>query len=74
MIGTNLIRSTTSGASSRQSLPPSRRCTGMAPDAENMNRANEVAIRTMCYNVELVARSQAKDGRLTQDHIATIAA
>ena len=38
------------------------------------NRTKEIAICVMCYNVELVARSQAKDGRLTQDHIATIAA
>ncbi len=38
------------------------------------NRANEVAIRIMCYNVELVARLQAKDGRLTQDQIAILAA
>ena len=26
------------------------------------------------YNIELVARSQAKNGRLTQDQIATLAA
>ncbi len=38
------------------------------------NRIKEIAIRVMCYNIELVARSQAKDGRLTQDHIATLAA
>ena len=38
------------------------------------NRANEVAIRVVCYNVELVARLQAKDGRLTQDQIAILAA
>ena len=38
------------------------------------NRVKEIAIRTMCYNIELVARSQAKDGRLTQDQIAILAA
>ncbi len=38
------------------------------------NRAKEIVIRTMCYNIELVARLQAKDGRLTQDQIATLAA
>ena len=27
-----------------------------------------------CHNIELVARSQAKDDRLTQDQIATLAA
>ena len=38
------------------------------------NRAREISIRTTCYNIELVARSQVKDGRLTQDQIATLAA
>ena len=38
------------------------------------NRTRETAIRVMCYNVELVARFLAKDGRLTQDQIATLAA
>ena len=38
------------------------------------NRAREILIRTTCYNIELVARSRVKDGRLTQDQIATLAA
>ena len=38
------------------------------------NRTREISIRTICYNIELVARSQAKDSRLTQDRIAALAA
>ena len=38
------------------------------------NRAKEILIRTICYNIELVARSDVKDGRLTQDQVATLAA
>ena len=38
------------------------------------NRTREISIRATCYNIELVARSQVKDGRLTQDQIATLAA
>ena len=38
------------------------------------NRTREISIRATCYNIELVARSQAKDGRLTLEMIATIAA
>ena len=46
-------------------------CTrGRRPD----NRAREISIRAICYNIELVARSQVKDGRLTQNQIATFAA
>ena len=33
----------------------------------------EISIRTICYNIELVAKSQAKDGRPTQYQIATLA-
>ena len=42
------------------------------PQADN--RAREILIRTTCYNIELVARSRVKDGRLTPEMIATIAA
>ena len=38
------------------------------------NRTREISIRATCYNIELVARSHVKDGRLTQDQIATITA
>ena len=38
------------------------------------NQSREIAIRIICYNIELAARSQAKDGRLTPKLIATIAA
>ena len=38
------------------------------------NQARDVSIRAICHNIELVVRSQAKDGRLTQDQIATLAA
>ena len=38
------------------------------------NRTREISIRIICYNIELVARSQVKDGRLTQNQIATLAA
>ena len=38
------------------------------------NRTREISIRVICYNIELVAKSQAKDGRLTQDQIAILAA
>ena len=38
------------------------------------NRAREISIRTTCYNIELVARSRVKDGRLTRNRIATLAA
>ena len=37
------------------------------------NRAREISIRPTCYNIEIVARSQVKDGRLTQNQIATLA-
>ena len=30
-------------------------------------RTGEISIRAICYNIKLVARSQVKDGRLTQD-------
>ena len=39
-----------------------------------VGRAREISIRATCYNIELVARSRVKDGRLTQDQIATLAA
>ncbi len=38
------------------------------------NRAREISICATCHNIELVVRSQVKDGRLTQDRIATLAA
>ena len=38
------------------------------------NLTREISIRATCYNIELVARSQVKDGRLTPEMIATIAA
>ena len=38
------------------------------------NRTREISIRATCYNIELVARLRVKDGRLTQDQIATLAA
>ena len=38
------------------------------------NRTREISIRVACYNIELVARSHVKDGRLAQDQIATLAA
>ena len=38
------------------------------------NRTREILIRATCYDIGLVARSQAKDGRLIQDRIATLAA
>ena len=31
------------------------------------NRAREISIRAICYNIELVARSRVKDGRLTSE-------
>ena len=31
------------------------------------NQCREIAIRIICYNIELVARSKARDGRLTED-------
>ena len=37
------------------------------------NRTREISIRATCYNIELVARSQAKDDKITQDQIATLA-
>ena len=38
------------------------------------NQSREIAIRIICYNIELVARSQVKDGRLTPKMIASIVA
>ena len=38
------------------------------------NRTREILIRATCYNIGPVARSHVKDGRLTQDQIATLAA
>ena len=38
------------------------------------NQRREIAIRILCYNIELVARSQVKDGRLTPKLIASITA
>ena len=38
------------------------------------NQSREIAIRIICYNIELAARSQTKDGRLTPKLIATMAA
>ena len=37
------------------------------------NRAREISICATCYDIELVARLHVKDGRLTQDQIATLA-
>ena len=34
----------------------------------------EVAIRVICYNIEVVARSQVKSGRLTHESLAAVAA
>ena len=39
---------------------------------DNQNR--EIATRVICYNVDLVARSQVKEGRLTHESIAALAA
>ena len=36
------------------------------------NRTRKISIRATCYNIKLVARSHAKDGRLTQDQIITL--
>ena len=38
------------------------------------NQCREIAIRIICYNIELVARSKARDGRLTPKLIATMTA
>ena len=38
------------------------------------NQCREIAIRIICYNIELVARSKARDGRLTPKMIATMTA
>ena len=38
------------------------------------NQCREIAIRIICYNIELVARSKARDGRLTPKLIATVTA
>ena len=38
------------------------------------NQRREIAIRIICYNIELVARSKARDGRLTPKMIATMTA
>ena len=37
-------------------------------------QGREIAIRIICYNVEVVARSQAKDGRLTHESPTAMAA
>lgn len=34
----------------------------------------EVAIRVICYNIEVVARSHVKSGRLTHESLAALAA
>ena len=36
------------------------------------NQCREIAIRIICYNIELVARSKARDGKLTPKLIATM--
>ena len=38
------------------------------------NQGREIAMRIICYNIELVARSQVKGGRLTPKLIATMTA
>ena len=38
------------------------------------NQCREIAIRIICYNIELVARSKARDGKLTPKLIATMTA
>ena len=38
------------------------------------NQCREIAIRVICYNIELVARSKARDGRFTPKMIATMTA
>ena len=35
------------------------------------NRTRKISIRAICYNIDLVTKSQAKDGRLTPAMIAT---
>ena len=37
-------------------------------------QGREIAIRVICYNVEVVARSQVKDGRLTHGSLTAMAA
>ena len=37
-------------------------------------QGREIAIRVICYNVEVVARSQVKDGRLTHESLTAMAA
>ena len=38
------------------------------------NKTREISIYVICYSIELVVRSQAKDGRLARDRIATLTA
>ena len=38
------------------------------------NQCRKITIRIICYNIELVARSKARDGRLTPKMIATMTA
>ena len=37
-------------------------------------QSREIAIRVICYNIEVVARSQVKDGRLTYESLTAMAA
>ena len=52
-----------------------KRMYGNHPRSRRRARQNrEVAIRVICYNVEVVARSQVKDGRLTHESLTAMAA
>ena len=37
-------------------------------------RARQIAIRVICYNIEVVARSHVKSGRLTHESLTAMAA
>ena len=50
----------------------SRKCTTGINHLRSRRRARqsrEIAIRVICYNIEVVARSQVKDGRLTYESL-----
>ena len=47
---------------------------GNSTRAAGRRTGQGIPICATCYNIELVARSHVKDGRLTQDQIATLAA
>ncbi len=56
-------------------MAQSRKCTEtIFRSRRRARQGREIAIRVICYNIEVVARSHVKSGRLTHESLTAMAA